>query len=193
VFLFEGHGKMRILFLPTFDTAILDIIIWVCFHLSIGYSCSRIPVSFFDPRARLYQTKAWEKGGEIYDRIFHVKAWKKWIPSGAKVYTGAFEIKNLPSFSLDYVDTWLKESCRAEFCHWMMILPGFLFFLWNGAEGAWWMVAYAVANNLVPIIMQRYNRPRVRRMLEQIQRKSLRRMEYPINLESQETLSHSYQ
>jgi len=184
---------MRIIFLPTFDTAILDIIIWVCFHLSIGYSCSRIPISFFDPRASLYQTKAWEKGGEIYDRIFHVKAWKKWIPSGAKVYTGAFEIKNLPSFSLDYVDTWLKESCRAEFCHWMMILPGFLFFFWNSVDGAWWMVAYAVANNIVPIIMQRYNRPRVRRMLAQIQRKSLRRMEYPINLEGHEALTHSYQ
>lgn len=184
---------MRIIFLPTIDTAFMDIILWVIFHLSIGYSCSRIPINFFDPRARLYQTKNWEKGGEIYDKIFHVKAWKKLIPSGASVYSGAFEIKNLPSFSLEYVDTWLKESCRAEFCHWIMILPGFLFFLWNNVEGAWWMVAYAVANNMVPIIMQRYNRPRVRRMLEQIQRKSLRRMEYPINLESKEALSHSYQ
>jgi glycosyl-4,4'-diaponeurosporenoate acyltransferase len=164
---------MRIIFLSNIGTAIVDVIAWVCFHLSIGYWCSKVPISYFNPQSPLYLTKPWERGGEIYDKLFHVRSWKKLIPSGAKVYAGAFEIKNLPSFNFDYVDRWLKESCRAEFCHWIMILPGILFFFWNSIEGAWWMMAYAVANNMVPIIMQRYNRPRVRRLLNQIQRNRL--------------------
>ncbi|NMB54960.1 MAG: glycosyl-4,4'-diaponeurosporenoate acyltransferase [Leptolinea sp.] len=184
---------MRIFFLSEMSTLFVDIFAWVCFHLGIGYTCSRIPVSFFDPDQPLYLTKTWEKGGEIYEKIFHVRSWKKWIPSGARVYSGAFEIKNLPTYTFEYLDRWLKESCRAEFCHWIMIFPGFLFFLWNSVEAAWWMMAYAVANNMVPIIMQRYNRPRVRRMLEHLQKNSSSRMEHMIKLDAQEALSHSYQ
>jgi len=184
---------MRIIFLSDIGTAILDVFAWVCFHLGIGYWCSRLPISNFDPQESKYQTKSWEKDGEIYEKIFHVRAWKKLIPSGARVYAGAFEIKNLPSYNFDYVERWLKEICRAEYCHWVMMLPGLLFFFWNSVEVAWWMVAYAVANNLVPIIMQRYNRPRVRRLLAQIEKKSHRRMEPVIKLDKQEAFAHSYQ
>jgi glycosyl-4,4'-diaponeurosporenoate acyltransferase len=75
----------------------------------------------------------------------------------------------------------------------MMILPGFLFFLWNEAVVGWIMVAYAVLNNLIPIIMQRYNRPRIRKLLarlEEIERKKT--MELRI-YEPQKAFSHSYE
>jgi hypothetical protein len=44
-----------------------------------------------------------------------------------------------------------------------------LFFLWNSIKGGWWMVAYAIANNLVPIILQRFNRPRMRKLIAQLE------------------------
>ena len=55
------------------------------------------------------------------------------------------------------------------------------------------MVAYAVLNNLIPIIMQRYNRPRIRKLLarlEEIERKKT--MELRI-YEPQKAFSHSYE
>jgi glycosyl-4,4'-diaponeurosporenoate acyltransferase len=183
---------MRIIFLSDLATGVMDVIAWICFHLSIGYWSSRIPINFFDPQRALYLTKKWERGGEIYDKIFHVRSWKKFIPSGANLYPNTFKIKTLPSFKLDYVEHWLKESCRAEFCHWIMILPGFLFFLWNSVEVGWWMVLYAILNNLVPIIMQRYNRPRVRKMLAQLTKNAPQKQELYVNFEPQEALSHSY-
>jgi glycosyl-4,4'-diaponeurosporenoate acyltransferase len=183
---------MRIIFLSDLGTALLDVCAWICLHLGIGFCSSRIPLSFFNPEHRLYLTKAWEQGGEIYQKIFHVRAWKKIIPSGAAVYKGAFRLKTLPTYKFEYLQIWLKESCRAELCHWVMILPGFLFFLWNNVEVGWWMVAYAVANNLVPIVMQRYNRPRVRKMLSQLQKNMPIQMENYATLDSNQTLSHSY-
>jgi glycosyl-4,4'-diaponeurosporenoate acyltransferase len=183
---------MQIIFLSTAGTIIVDILAWICFHLGIGYWSSRLPIDRFNPQKSFYQTHKWEKGGEIYEKIFHVRSWKKFIPSGAAVYPNTFKLKKLPSYSFEYLNTWLKESCRAEFCHWVMILPGFLFFLWNSVEVGWWMVAYAVANNLVPIVMQRFNRPRVRKMLAQVQKNTIQNQEIYVNFEPNQALSHSY-
>jgi glycosyl-4,4'-diaponeurosporenoate acyltransferase len=184
---------MRILFLSSIATVFLDIVAWIIFHLSIGYFCSKIPIECFNPEKWWYQTKSWEKGGEIYQKIFHVKKWKKLIPSGAALYRNAYEIKHLTNLSADNVRFWLKESCRSEFCHFAMILPGFSFFLWNGVEVGGWMLVYAILNNLVPIVMQRYNRPRVFRVLAQLERKSKQKSEIEISYESQTALLNSYE
>lgn len=184
---------MRILYLSPLETVILDILAWILFHLSIGYATSRLVITHFDPNDRLYQTKPWEKNGEIYQKLFRVKDWKKFIPSGAALYKNAYEIKRITSFTIQNIGTWLRESCRSEFCHIMMILPGFFFFLWNSIQAGWWMVAYAFANNLIPIIMQRYNRPRIRTLLEQLENKNRQQEEYLFANEPEKILSDTHQ
>ena len=116
------------------------------------------------------------------------------IPSGAALYRGAYEIKHITEYSVENVRLWVKESCRSEFCHIVMILPGFLFFLWNSVEAGMWMVAYAFLNNLIPIVMQRYNRPRVNRLLAQLEEKSKQKCESAtLAYEPQTVLIDSYE
>lgn len=166
--------NVRMVWLPLQETILLDVFAWVCFHLGIGYWCSRLPLHWFDPAKRLYQTRPWEKNGEVYQHWLRVRSWKDLIPNGSALYPDTFSIKKLPSVDLAYLERWLVESCRAEFCHWVMILPGFLFFLWNSVELGWWMVVYAVLNNVVVIVLQRFNRPRMRRLLSRMQREAAR-------------------
>lgn len=163
---------MQILFLSPLQTVIVDIGAWIVFHLSTGYLSSKIPLNWLNPNHWLFQTFKWEKEGLIYDRLFRVKSWKKYIPNGSAVYKGAFSIKNLKNFDVSYLKRWLKESVRAELCHWLMIIPGFLFFFWNNVAVGWLMVAYAFLNNLVPIVMQRFNRPRMRKLLNKMEDRS---------------------
>ena len=170
----ECSMNVRMVWFSVQDTILLDIAAWICFHLGIGYWCSQLPVSWFDPHKRMYQTRPWEKNGEIYQRLFHVRSWKDFIPNGSALYPNTFSIKELPAYDLAYLERWLVESCRAEFCHWVMIMPGFLFFLWNSVELGWWMVVYAFLNNIVVIVLQRFNRPRMRRLLSRMQREAAR-------------------
>lgn len=60
------------------------------------------------------------------------------------------------------------ETQRAELTHWFLIPPAFLFFLWNPAWAGWVMVIYALVVNLPFIMIQRYNRPRLERVLKKI-------------------------
>jgi glycosyl-4,4'-diaponeurosporenoate acyltransferase len=161
---------MQILFLKPLKTLIVDIFSWVVLHFSIGYLSTKIPYNWLNPNLRFFQSYSWEKDGKIYERLFHVRSWKHLIPDGSKMYQGAFSIKHLPTDDVAYLTHWLKESIRSEICHWMMIFPGFFFFLWNDIMGGWLMVAYAFLNNLVPIILQRFNRPRMRKLIVQLEK-----------------------
>jgi len=163
---------MQILFLDPFQTLLLDINAWLVIHLGLGYLSSRLPLDWLNPAQRLFRTFSWEKDGEIYQKFFHIRSWKHLIPSGSRLYRGAFSIQNLPTHDPTYLEGWLKESVRAEICHWAMIIPCFLFFLWNSIAIGWGMVAYALLNNIFPIILQRYNRPRMRKLLAQLERKN---------------------
>lgn len=184
---------MRIIYLEPVETLIVDILAWVVLHLGIGFLSSRIPLKWLHPECKLFQTFAWEKDGKIYDQIFHVCSWKHIIPNGSAVYSGTFSIKNLKTFDLDYLRRWLKESVRSEICHYIMIIPGFFFFLWNNVVVGWLMVAYAFINNLVPIVLQRFNRPRMRKLLAQLEKKILLKGENPEIYGTPKTLSHSYE
>lgn len=158
---------MRILTLTPLETFFFNVSAWLILHFGIGYLCSIIPTSKFNSNKPFYQASPWEKGGDIYQRLFHVRTWKHIIPQGSKVYQNTFSLQHLTTVDPAYLELWLRESIRAEFCHWVMIFPGLLFFLWNDFVGGMAMIIYAVIVNLIPIILQRYNRPRVRRLLKQ--------------------------
>ena len=183
---------MQILFLDPLETAVVDVVAWIAIHLSLGYLSSKIPLARLDPNRRFFQAFAWEKNGEIYQQLFGVKYWKHFMPNGSALYPGAFSIRNLLSFDPAYLEVWLQESVRAETCHWAMIFPGVFFFLWNSVAGGWGMVAYAVLNNVVPIILQRFNRPRVRRLLARLQMESSQKGAVDVVNAPPQALSHSY-
>lgn len=160
---------VQILFLDPLLTILLDINAWLVVHLSLGFISSKLPLDWLNPNQRFFKTFSWEKDGEIYQRIFHIRSWKRFIPGFSRLHRGAFSIQNLPTYDSAYLEIWLKESVRAEICHWAMIIPCFLFFLWNNFALALGMVGYAFLNNMFPIIVQRYNRPRMRKLLAHLE------------------------
>ncbi|MDY6867562.1 MAG: glycosyl-4,4'-diaponeurosporenoate acyltransferase [Chloroflexota bacterium] len=156
---------MQTIFLETPQTIVLDVIAWVIFHLGIGFGCSKIPLTWLNPDSRFFQTFKWEKDGKIYQKLFHVQSWKQFIPNAANLFSDRFPLKSIKSKDPQYLIRWLKETIRSEICHWLMIVPGFFFFLWNDVILGWLMVAYAFLNNLPFIIVQRFNRPRIRKLI----------------------------
>ena len=162
-------STMRIIFLSPFHTLLIDIAAWIALHFGLGYLCNRIPIQKFNSNWRFFKSFVWEKNGAIYEKLFRVRSWKHLIPQGSRVYRDSFSLQHLKTSSPAYVSLWIKESIRAEFCHWIMIIPGFFFSLWNSMTGEFWIMVYALVTNLVPIIMQRFNRPRFRILLDRTQ------------------------
>jgi glycosyl-4,4'-diaponeurosporenoate acyltransferase len=86
------------------------------------------------------------------------------LPDGAALFKEGFEKKRLKETNMEYLNWFMRETCRAELTHWIVFLFGPLFFIWN----LWWvgivMILYASLANMPCIITQRYNRIRLRRI-----------------------------
>jgi len=151
---------MPLVCLPSLWLIAVNTFAWLIIQLGIGYFAVRINDDRFNPNSRLFRTRAWEKNGTLYQRVFKVSRWKSLLPSGGRIF-GIFSINKFRSLKQNYINKWLIESCRAEFTHWIAMFPAILFYLWNPFD-AWIInIAYAVCVNVPCIISQRYNRPRV--------------------------------
>jgi len=158
-----------VLDLPIAYTVILDSIAWAVIQPTIACLCVRLPASVLEPGHWLFRTRKWERGGAIYARLLLVRRWKSLLPSGGAVFKGGFSMRHVASRRVEYLERWLRETCRAELTHWIAMLFGGVFFLWNPVGLGLVMVLYAVVVNLPCIIVQRHNRPLIARILSKRQ------------------------
>ena len=160
---------MRILFLPENWTLVLCFIVWPVLQVGAALLCLNLPDRVFSPDRFLYRSHRFEKEGKIYDSIFHVSRWKHLLPDGGAVWKKrGYEKKRMKNFSRENLSKYLVESGRAEMTHWLAIFPFWVFWLFTPPIVPWIMLLYAVMINFPCIIVQRYNRPRIERLLRKM-------------------------
>lgn len=167
-----GGEDMQIIFLPGVWMLLLCFLLWPIFQLSAVFLCLNLPDRFFLPDGFFFRSHPFEKGGRIYDVLFRVSRWKHLLPDGGSLWKKrGYKKKHLESCSEANLNRFLIESARGEMSHWLAIFPFWVFGLFTPPIVPWMMLAYALAVNLPCIIAQRYNRPRVKNLLNRIESK----------------------
>jgi glycosyl-4,4'-diaponeurosporenoate acyltransferase len=151
--------------LPTAITIMIDVAFWLVVHMGVSYIMSRQPLTLFDSNSWLYRGRTWERNGKFYEKFFRLKSWKRRLPDGAAIFKYGFEKRHLKGTDKEYLDSFMKETCRAELTHWIVFLFGPLFLLWNVFWVGMVMILYAALANMPCIITQRYNRIRLQRII----------------------------
>ncbi len=160
---------MQILFLPASWTIAICFAGWFFFQLGAALICLKISEHLLSSDRYLFRERRWEQGGRFYRRMFKVDRWKHLLPDGAAVTKSGYRKKRLTDFSSENLERFLTESCRAELTHLLAILPFWLFGLIGPPRLIFYMLFYALAVNLPCVIVQRYNRPRIRALLEKME------------------------
>lgn len=130
-----------------------------------------IPDRYLKPDRWWFRTRDWEKDGEWYREELRIDRWKDKLPT---LKTAArFSKKRLTEASRRYLNRFITETCRAESNHLRAIGSVVAMRLWTPID--LWLVCLllAVVGNLPFIMIQRYNRPRLMRALERIERRQL--------------------
>ncbi|SHJ10291.1 glycosyl-4,4'-diaponeurosporenoate acyltransferase [Parasporobacterium paucivorans DSM 15970] len=91
--------------------------------------------------------------------------WKKRLPDGGKYMKRGYEKKKMKDFSQAGMEKFLTESCRGEATHLLAIMPFWVFGLFTPGYVVPIMLVYSLAVNLPCIIAQRYNRPRIIKLM----------------------------
>jgi len=114
---------------------------------------------------------SFEKGGNLYCAL-GVRKWKDSFPDMSVIVPFLMPSKKLPKTrSATQIRLMIQETCVAEWTHWMLCIIGFgCVFLWKKAGG--WLLAVLYALGNIPyIIIQRYNRPKLIRLLHRFEAK----------------------
>ena len=145
-------------------TIFLDIVLWLVFHMGFAKIAILIPDRFFekpipddiDPRP-IQQF--------FLKKVFYVHKWKKFSPDGGAYFKEGFSKRHLKEKNISYYEKFLIETRRAELTHYLQMLPAPIFFLFNPVWVGWFMIAYAILFNIPFILIQKYNQPRIKKLI----------------------------
>ena len=134
-----------------------------------------LPKEWFHADRFPYRCAPWE--AKLY-RVLRVHDWQDKAPDMSKIVPKLIPAKKLDSDFRAQLPRMLQETCVAEFTHFVLILLGFYALrLWPGTGGAVVTAIYILFGNLPFLIIQRYNRPRLQKLLAAQQRRSRRNQE----------------
>lgn len=110
----------------------------------------------------------WEDDGRIYNKI-GIRKWMNKVPDMSRIMKKYMKRKELPrGFGGEDIRYLLDETCIAELIHSLLCINGLhCMDYWPGMGGTVFAVLYLVGN-LLFVFIQRYNRPKLVRVYEQI-------------------------
>jgi glycosyl-4,4'-diaponeurosporenoate acyltransferase len=147
--------------LPTAWVIVLNVAGWPVIQIGLAWVFTRMPARWFNPGL----TSRWERSAGFCERVLLIRHWKDHLPDAARWFAGGFAKGTLLARNDDYLRRFIRETWRGELCHWVAMAFAPVFFLWNPCWAGMIMVAYALVANLPCILVQRYNRGRIQRMI----------------------------
>ena len=142
----------------------IDVVAWVALGVVVGgYQARRTPQELV--RTGLFTAMSPnEYGGAWYRRVLQVDAWKDRLPD-AGTWFGGLSKRHLPAVSDGGWRRFEAECLRAERTHLAMFAALPLFALWNPPAIFIGNVIYALAANLPCLIVARFNRARIMKLV----------------------------
>ena len=120
-----------------------------------------LPRSLYRPDAFPYRLWKWEDNGKIYTKI-GVHLWKDHVPDMSRIIPGMVKKKANMARTPESMRILILETCGAELIHDLLIIfiSPLVFAAIRGPLGVLAAAIYALGN-LLFVIIQRYNRPRL--------------------------------
>lgn len=133
-----------------------------------------VPGAWFHEDRFPYKAWAWEQGGSWYTCL-GIRKWQAKVPDMSRILPGTMQAKKVTSNFPRELPGMITETCIAEWIHVLLcilILP--CLWIWQGWGGIAFVVVYILTN--IPFVMiQRYNRPRLIRLRDKMEKKGNRK------------------
>jgi glycosyl-4,4'-diaponeurosporenoate acyltransferase len=143
-----------------------SLLIFIAVTLAISYISTKFSDAICFHKRWLYKERSWEKGGQFYQKKFKIKKWKDKLPELADFIKSISPKKYIKDYGEATLDAYMVECCRAELTHWLIILTTLFFPIFTPPVIALYIFILACILNLPFVMIQRYNRPRLRLLMK---------------------------
>ena len=128
-----------------------------------------LPKKWFRADLFPYRTLKFEDEGHFYDK-FSVRKWQNKVPDMSKILPFMMPPKKLTGNYKERLPRMLQETCVAELIHMLNCVAGlYCLKLYPGIGGVIIYLIYVFLLNLPFVVIQRYNRPRLMKLLRRIE------------------------
>lgn len=144
----------------------LSCVIYLALAGIVGFVLGRIlPKRWFRADRFPYRPFQFEQNGNLYLKL-KIRKWQNRIPDMSKILPGTMPAKSLAAgYGAADLTRMIQETCVAEFIHVLLCVAGcFCVLLWKSWGGVIVAVLY-ILGNLPFVFVQRFNRPRLQRLL----------------------------
>lgn len=150
--------------LPLWLIGLLDVVAWGFFHAVTGYAAHRLPARHLTRDRGPLRLRSFEDA-QGYRRLLRIHRWKDRLPEAGALFAGGVSKRELGALDEDGLEAFARETRRAELGHLAAMACSPFFLLWNPPVASVLLVAYGVLVNAPFILIQRYNRLRIDRLL----------------------------
>ena len=151
---------------------------WKCFWYLVStgivaFLVGRIlPKKWFRPDLFPYRALKFEDYGRFYDK-FGVRKWQNKVPDMSRILPFMMPPKKLTGNYKERLPRMLQETCVAELIHVLNCVAGlYCLKLYSGIGGLIIYLLYVLIFNLPYVVIQRYNRPRLLRILWRVEKEA---------------------
>ncbi|MEO6629277.1 MAG: hypothetical protein ABIP03_12000 [Aquihabitans sp.] len=146
-------------------TVALSALTWFVTSFVVGRWAAGWPAERLARAGPFTRLRAWEHSGNWWQRRFRVLRWKDRLPEAGALFEGGRSKRHIGSRASVDLDIFRLETIRAERVHWLIMASTPVHLIWCRATIAVGMVVFGLAFNVPFIIIQRYNRGRIDRVL----------------------------
>ena len=137
----------------------------------LGFLIGRfLPRSWFRYDAFPYRSYAFEQDGSFYRKLY-IQKWHTRVPDMSRIFSRWMPPKRLyPGIRAAEVRVMVQETCIAEFTHVALSIAGLaLIRIWPGIGGFALTFFNIFPGNLMFVIIQRFNRPKLVRLMHMLE------------------------
>ena len=142
-------------------------ILCLCYAATLGlvsFLLGRaLPKNWIHPNRFPFRTYAWE---DKLWKVLRIRKWQAKVPDMSKLFKKFMPEKKPTRQTVQNLPLMIQETCVAELTHGLLCLAGLaLLKIWPGPGGIILTVIYILFGNLPFLLIQRYNRPRLQKLL----------------------------
>lgn len=144
----------------------MNALLWGMLHLLVSFFMFKVKDKHYKDTPLDLRSYPFENEGMFWEKLTRVKRWKDQLPEGSTFFKSSYDKSMLQDHTRKTIDKFYIETNRAELTHWITMLLTPIVLIFNPRWTYGIHIMYAILSNLPFIIIQRYNRPRFKKILK---------------------------
>jgi len=143
----------------------LSSLTWLVVSLAVGAWANGWSSARLTHTGPLTTLRRWERDGAQWQRVLRVSLWKDRVPEAGGLFDSTRSKRHVRSRATADLLSLRHETVRAERVHWLILASTSVHLLWCRPALAVSMVVFGLVLNVPFIVIQRYNRGRLDRVI----------------------------